>query len=147
MLHCWLKDGKRFVSELIAGSQKKINGMYVEYHPMSENGLKEKDAAYYERLLKSADSGFARIAIQSAVVDKDGYIQFTALLTTEDLKGGQLTEDSVLTSATLVHMPSERQVDDVLIYNALFGGRYGIFPIKIVKGAYTTVNLRLSLGD
>ena len=132
MLHSWLKDGKRFVSELIAGSQKKINGMYV---------------AYYERLLKSPDSGFARIAIQSSVVDRDGYIQFTALLTTEDLKGGQLTEESVLTSATLVHMPSERQVDDVLIYNALFGGLYGICPIKIVKGAYTTVNLRLSLGD
>lgn len=147
MMSQWLKDGKRFISELIAGSQKKINGMYIEYRPFKENGGLKKDAAYYENLLKSPDSGFARIAIQSATVGTDGVIQFTALLTTEDLKGGAITENTVLTSATLVHMPSECMVDDVLIYNALFGGRYGNLPIKVVKGAYTTVNVRLSLGD
>lgn len=147
MMHIWLKDGKRFISELITGSQKKINGMYVEYHQVSESGLVEKNASYYESLLKSPDSGFARIAIQNATIDNTGCMVFTALLTTEDLKGGPLTEESVLTSATLVHMPSELQVDDVLIYNALFGNHNGILPIKIVKGAYTTVNLRISLGE
>jgi len=136
-----LPGGSRFLAELLAGSDKRINGMYVEYTSDPVTFNTDKTPAYFEGLLHSKNAGYARIPVQSVTIDKDGIVVFTGLLTSEDLKGGKLIKASALTGATLVHMQDDITAHDTLIYSTLFTQ-----PVAVLKGVYTNVSVKLAIG-
>ena len=134
-------DGARFLAEMLAGSGKKINGLYVEYGTTAPTFVDDHGPSYYEGLLHSQDGGYARIPVQSAAVCEDGGVLFTGLVTGSDLKGARITRNSVLTGAALVHMPDDIVANDIILYATLFTS-----PVKVVKGAYTNISVKLAIG-
>lgn len=135
-----LPEGNRFLAEVLAGADKRINGMYVEYGPEPLLAVGERSPSYFEELLRSPASGYGRIAVQNAVVNDNNTVTFTGLITSADMHGGKPGRGSLLLGATLVWMPDDLVAHDVPLYSALFSN-----PIRLVKGAYTTVSVTLAI--
>jgi len=136
-----LKNGAKTIAEILAGGDKKLNGMYVEYSSKIPSKVQEKDAKYFETLLKSGASGYARVPVQHAYVDDNNNINFTALVSADDFKGGALSPDSRIVAITLVVLDKNNVVDDVLVYSALVPR-----PVVIAEGTTMSVHTSLTLG-
>ncbi len=134
-----LPQGKKILAQILAGKEKPNYGLYVEYSNKELSATPTVDANYFETLEKGARTGYARIPVTATVVDDDGIICF-GMLTSDDLRGGELTRNSVLTATTLVQLGTT-QAEDVFIYTALLKQ-----PVKIVAGTYITVNTKISIG-
>lgn len=137
-----LKDGKRVIASNLCGIHIPINGMYVTYGTQKAGNAPDADAAYFSMLSKKEGCGYARIAVTSTQIGEDGKIMFSGMLTSEDLIGAPVTEDTVLTTATLVHMDGVDRTKDLFVYSAVLKNN-----IKIVPGAYMVVNVGISIGD
>ena len=131
-------EGHKFLAEMLAGSGKKINGMYVEYGTGSAG---VRNSEYFKNLEKGGAAGFARVAVTNAYVDADGCtVHFDSMVCTGDLTGIPV-KGAQLTCATLACLDSEHLEDDVLVCTVDFGS-----PIPIVKGAYTAIHTSMKLG-
>ena len=137
-----LKDGKRVIANNLRGLSMPINGMYVTYGPAKETVAPEADASYFQSLAGQDGKGYARIAVTSSELRNDGSIVFSGMLTASDLIGAPVTDDTVLTTATLVHMPGANKADDLFVYSAVLKNN-----IKIVPGTYIVVNVGINIGD
>ena len=78
----------------------------------------------------------------SSELKEDGTLVFSGMLTVEDLVGSPITDETVLTTATLVHMSNSSKMDDMFVYSAVLKNN-----IKIVPGTYIVVNIGISIGD
>ena len=137
-----LKDGKKVIASNLCGIHIPINGMYVTYGTQKAGNAPEADSAYFSMLSKKEGCGYARIAVTSTQIGEDDKIMFSGMLTSEDLIGAPITEDTVLTTATLVHMDGVDRTKDLFVYSAVLKNN-----IKIVPGAYMVVNVGISIGD
>lgn len=138
-----LKDGKKVIASNLCGIHIPINGMYVTYGPSSSiAAAPDADYNYFSNLYKLDGMGYARIAITSSQLKDDGKIIYSAMLTTEDLIGAPITDDSVLTTATLVHLDEHDKTKDLFVYSAVLKNK-----IKIMPGAYMVVNVGISVGE
>jgi len=137
-----LKDGKRVIANNLRGLSMPINGMYVTYGPSKEAAPPEADYNYFKSLRNQDGRGYARIAVTSSELKDDGTVIFSGMLTVDDLVGAPVTDDTVLTTATLVHMPNANKLDDLFVYSAVLKNN-----IKIVPGTYIVVNVGISIGD
>lgn len=131
-------DGRKFLAEMLAGSSKKINGMYVEYGTGSAG---VRNSEYFKNLEKGGAAGFARVAVTNAYVAPDGCtVHFDGMVCTGDLTGTPV-KGAKLTCATLACLDGEHPENDVLVCTVDFGS-----PVQIVKGAYTAIHTSMKLG-
>lgn len=137
-----LKDGKKVIASNLCGIHIPINGMYVTYGAQKAGNAPDADTTYFSSLSKQEGCGYARIAVTSSQIGEDGKIVFSGMLTTEDLVGAPITEHTVLTTATLVHMDGVDRTKDLFVYSAVLKNN-----IKIVPGAYMVVQVGISIGD
>ena len=137
-----LKDGKKVIASNLCGIHIPINGRYVTYGTQKAGNAPDADVSYFSRLSQQEGCGYARIAVTSSQIGEDGKIMFSGMLTSEDLIGAPITDDSVLTTATLVHMDGVDRTKDLFVYSAVLKNN-----IKIVPGAYMVVNVGISIGD
>lgn len=137
-----LKDGKKVIASNLCGIHIPINGMYVTYGTQKAGNAPDADYNYFSTLSRQEGCGYARVAVTSSQIGDDGKITFSGMLTAEDLIGSAITEDTVLTTATLVHMDGNDKTKDLFVYSAVLKNN-----IKIVPGAYIVVNVGLSIGD
>ena len=129
-------EGERFLSELLAGSDKKINGMYVEYG----TELSDRDHAFYRRIENNKTSGYARIGITDIFVDDDGVIRILGVLSTEDIRGEKPTKPVKLTCVTLVHKQDDNPDNDTIVCTIKLSS-----PVKLVEGTYTSIHTSMRL--
>jgi hypothetical protein len=137
-----LKDGKFILANNIKDGSCLINGMYVAYGPSKSDAEPDADLDYFKELARQDGRGYARIAITGSELKKDGTLVFSGMLTPEDLKGSPVTADTVLTTATLVHMPDGNPVNDLFAYSVVLKNN-----IKIVPGTYIVVNVGIKIGE
>lgn len=139
-----LKDGKKVIASNLCGLHIPINGMYVTYGPASAawTSPPEADYNFFKTLGKLDGTGYARVAITSSQLKDDGKIIYTAMITTDDLVGAPIADDSVLTTATLVHLDEYDKSKDLFVYSAVLKNK-----IKILSGAYMVVNVGISVGE
>lgn len=134
-------QGLRFLADMLAGSGRKINGMYVEYG----NGgcaAGARDLNYFAGLDKQGTGcGYARVAITNAYVDDTLRVHFDAIVCHGDLVGGAPGTDSAFTCATLIHMPDSNPANDLLVCTIGLAA-----PVRIVGGASTSVHTSMRLG-
>ena len=136
-----LKSGARLIAQMVAGEAKKINGMYIEYADATPSSVWNKDANYFESLLKSSSSGYARVPIQHSFADDNNVATFSSMVTSQEFKGGAIHDTSLIVGATLIYMINDNTVDDVLVFTTLFDK-----PVRVAKDAYSTVHVGLTLG-
>lgn len=137
-----LKDGKKVLASNLCGIHIPINGMYVTYGKSRTTVAPDADSAYFSALIKQEGCGYARIAITSSQLGEDGKVTFSGMLTSEDLIGTPITEDTILTTATLVHLDDMDRTKDQFVYSAVLKNN-----IKIIPGTYIVVNVGISIGD
>lgn len=137
-----LKDGKRVIASNLCGIHIPINGMYVTYGIEPEVTAPASTPAYFSGLSKQEGKGYARIAITSSQLQNDGKIIYSGMLTSEDLIGAPITADTVLTTATLVHLDEIDRNKDLFVYSAILKNQ-----IKVIPGTYIVVNVGISIGD
>ena len=137
-----LKDGKQVLASNLCGIHLPINGMYVTYGTQVEKAAPDADRNYFTSLKKQDGKGYARIAVTSAQMLGDGKIMYTGMLTTDDLIGAPVTNDTILTTATLVHLDEHEMAKDLFVYSAVLKNQ-----IKIIPGTYVVVNVGISIGD
>lgn len=133
------EQGKKFLAELLAGSGKHINGMYVECAPADAAG--QRDAAYFERLKAVKNANYARIAISNAYADDANVVHFDALVRKEDFIK-KCRNNSALACATLVHMVDDNPANDIFIVTTGFES-----GAVITGSSYTVVNTSIKLSD
>ncbi len=137
-----LKDGKRVIASNLCGIHIPINGMYVTYARQRTTVAPDADAAYFSMIKSQEGCGYARVVVTSSQLDGDGRIIYSGMLTTEDLYGAPIEEDSILTTATLVHLDPADRAKDLFVYSAVLKNN-----IKIIPGTYMVVNVGISIGD
>lgn len=137
-----LKDGKHVIASNLCGIHIPINGMYITYGPVPEGAAPNADASYFSMLRTQPGKGYARVAVTSTQLKEDGKILFTAMVSGEDFVGDAPTADSVLTTATLVHMNDTDKTRDLFVYSTILKNQ-----IKIVPGTCIVVNVGISIGD
>ena len=137
-----LKDGKKVIANNLRGLSMPINGMYVTYGTSKESLAPDADYDYFKGLTAQDGRGYARIAVTSSELRPDGTVVFSGMMTAEDLIGSPITDDTVLTTATLVHMTGSNKMDDLFVYSAVLKNN-----IKIVPGTYIVVSVGISIGD
>lgn len=132
-------SGKRLFRRLIAGEQAPKYGLYVTYANKAMDDVPEATKEFFEALASGTYTGYARVPVTAVNAVADG-VAFIGMLASEDLIGGKLTKNTVITSATLVSLGETTETDEFL-YTALFKQ-----PVKVTEGAYITVNLKINLG-
>lgn len=137
-----LKDGKNVIASNLCGIHIPINGMYVTYGKTPAKKAPDADSNYFTELTHQEGCGYARIAITSSQLLDDGKITYSGMLTTEELVGQPVDNDTILTTATLVHMDEHDRNKDMFVYSAILKNQ-----IKIIPGTYIVVNVGISVGD
>jgi hypothetical protein len=137
-----LPDGKRVLSEIVAGKGASINGMYILYGPTDMDTAPILSLEYIDNLIASGKGGYARVPITGSSIDADGNITFTALMTTADAVGGTINRSTKVRAAVLTWMPDALMSNDVFVYSTLMTA-----PVQFVKGAYMTINVKMSIGE
>lgn len=137
-----LKDGKRVIASNLCGIHIPINGMYITYGTTTENVAPASTAEYFSGLSKLDGKGYARVAITSSQLQDDGKIIYSAMLTSEDLIGAPIESDTILTTATLVHMDEHDRNKDLFVYSAILKNQ-----IKVIPGTHIVINVGISIGD
>lgn len=137
-----LKDGKKVIASNLCDIHIPINGMYVTYARKRTTVAPDADASYFSQITKQEGCGYARIAVTYSQLGDDGKIVFSGMLTSSDLIGAPIEEDTVLTTATLVHLDNMDRSKDQFVYSAVLKNN-----IKIVPGTYIVVNVGISIGD
>lgn len=137
-----LKDGKHVIASNLCGIHIPINGMYVAYGPHSEIDAPDADQSYFNLLKSKPGCGYARVSVTATQLKENGKILFTAMLTEGDLIGAPITADTVLTTATLVHLNDTDRSKDLFVYSTILKNQ-----IKIVPGTCIVVNVGISIGD
>ena len=137
-----LKDGKKVIASNLCGIHIPINGMYVTYGTTPEKAAPQADINYFTGIKNQEGKGYARIAITASTLQDDGKIMFTGMLTSEDLIGAPITNDTILTTATLVHFDEHDRSKDLFVYSAVLKNQ-----IKIIPGTYIVVNVGINIGD
>lgn len=137
-----LKDGKLVIANNLRGLSMPINGMYVTYGPAKEATAPDADLNYFSSIGQQEGKGYARIAVTSSELKDDGTVMFSGMLTSDDLIGAPVTENTTLLTATLVHMNGHNKTEDLFVYSAVLKNN-----IKIVPGTYIVVNVGIKIGD
>ena len=137
-----LKDGKRVIASNLCGIHIPINGMYITYGTTTENVAPASTAEYFSGLAKLAGKGYARVAITSSQLQEDGKIIYSAMLTSDDLIGAPIESDTILTTATLVHLDEHDRNKDLFVYSAILKNQ-----IKVIPGTHIVINVGISIGD
>ena len=137
-----LKDGKRVIASNLCGIHIPINGMYITYGTTTENVAPASTAEYFSGLSKLDGKGYARVAITSSQLQDDGKIIYSAMLTSEDLIGAPIESDTILTTATLVHLDEHDRNKDLFVYSAILKNQ-----IKVIPGTHIVINVGISIGD
>ena len=137
-----LKDGKRVIASNLCGIHIPINGMYITYGTTTENVAPASTAEYFSGLSKLEGKGYARVAITSSQLQDDGKIIYSAMLTSEDLIGAPIESDTILTTATLVHLDEHDRNKDLFVYSAILKNQ-----IKVIPGTHIVINVGISIGD
>lgn len=137
-----LKDGKNVIASNLCGIHIPINGMYVTYGKAPVKKAPDSNSAYFTELTHQEGCGYARIAVTSSQRLDDGKIIFSGMLTTEELVGQPVDADTVLTTATLVHLDEHDRNKDLFVYSAILKNQ-----IKVIPGTYIVVNVGISIGD
>ena len=134
-----LDTGKRFFEQVIKGGLTPNYGFYVGYSNKPVEEAPEVSKEYFDTLAKGTSTGFARVPI-TTVVAQDMGLLFIGMLTSDDLVGGHITRNTVLTTATLVNL-GDTDEEDIFLYTAVLKQ-----PVKVVEGANITINVKFSLG-
>ena len=137
-----LKDGKRVIASNLCGIHVPINGMYLAFGTVPEAAAPEADYSYFSHLAKTDGRGYIRIPVISTQLQDGGKIIFSGSITDSDLAGLNLNSDSMLTTATLVHMNEQDKTKDLFVYSTVLKNQ-----IKIIPGTYIAVNVGISIGD
>ena len=137
-----LKDGKRVIASNLCGIHVPINGMYLAFGPAEEAAAPDADYSYFSRLAQTQGRGYVRVPVVSTQLEDSGKIIFSGAITSKDLEGLKLTKDSILTTATLVHMNEQDKTKDLFVYSTVLKNQ-----IKIIPGTYIAVNVGISIGD
>ena len=137
-----LKDGKKVIASNLCGIHIPINGMYITYGVAPETVAPKSDINYFNSLKKLEGKGYARIAVTASTLMGDGKILYTGMLTSEDLVGAPITNDTILTTATLVHFDEHEKAKDLFVYSAVLKNQ-----IKVIPGTYIVVNVGINIGD
>ena len=137
-----LKDGKRVIASNLCGIHVPINGMYLAFGPAEEAAAPDADYSYFSRLSQTQGRGYVRVPVVSTQLEDGGKIIFSGAITSKDLAGLKLTKDSILTTATLVHMNEQDKTKDLFVYSTVLKNQ-----IKIIPGTYIAVNVGISIGD
>ena len=137
-----LKDGKHVIASNLCGIHIPVNGMYVAYGTAPEAAAPNADASYFTTLKTQPGRGYARVPVTSTQLQKDGSILFTAMLSDSDLVGAPVTADTMITTATLVHMNEADKSKDLFVYSTVLKNQ-----IKIVPGTCVVVNIGISIGE
>jgi len=137
-----LKDGKHVIASNLCGIHIPINGMYITYGVATENIAPKADPAFFSGLSRQDGKGYARIPITSAQLQNDGKIVYSGMLTSEDLIGAPITGDTILTTATLVHLDEHDRNKDLFVYSAILKNQ-----IKVIPGTHVVVSVGISIGD
>lgn len=137
-----LKDGKKVIASNLCGIHIPINGMYVTYGLTPAKTAPEADANYFTMMPKQDGCGYARIAVTSSQMLDNGKIMYTGMLTSEDLIGAPVQGNTILTTATLVHLDEHDRNKDLFVYSAVLKNQ-----IKVIPGTYIVVNVGISIGD
>lgn len=133
------ETGPKFLAELIAGSGKKINGMYVEYST-SAKAAGARTHEYFRTIKDQKTAGYGRVAITNAYVDDKMCVHFDALVCPGDMTG-TVPAKARLVCATLVHMEDDNPENDTLLWTVDFSS-----PVHLSKETYTTVHTSMRLG-
>lgn len=137
-----LKDGKRVIASNLCGIHIPINGIYVTYGTTPEKSAPNSDQEYFAGISKQEGKGYARIAVTSSQLQDGGRIIYSGMLTAEDLIGAPITNDTIITTATLVHLDEYDRNKDLFVYSAILKNQ-----IKVIPGTYIVVNVGISIGD
>ena len=137
-----LKDGKYVIASNLCGIHIPINGMYVTYGTTTENVAPASTPEYFAGLSHLDGKGYARIAVTSSQLQNDGKIIYSGMLTSEDLIGAPITGDTILTTATLVHLDEHDKNKDLFIYSAILKNQ-----IKVIPGTHVVISVGISIGD
>lgn len=135
-------EGKTFLVHVIAGSGKRIDGMYVEYGISAPASAAGRNRAYFNSLDGSPSAGYVRVPVQRTEVpygatDK---ITYCGLIPPGAFPAGKVTEATLLTAVTLVNLGAT-ETDDTLVVSILltpFG--------KLVSGMTVSVTAALDLS-
>lgn len=137
-----LKDGKRVIASNLCGIHIPINGMYLSYGPAPEAAPPDADYSYFSHLSKTEGRGYVRIPVMSTQLLEDGKLLFSGTITDKDLLGAPTNGNTLLTTATLVHMNEHDRTKDLFVYSTILKNQ-----IKIIPGTYIAVNVGISIGD
>ena len=134
-----LDTGRQFIGRVLIGEVTPNYGIYVEYSNKAAVSVPDVDYQYFQQRAAGTYTGYARIPVLTSHLTDNG-ILFTGMLTSEDLQGGKLTKNTVLTTTTLVNLGAA-EAEDTFLYTALLKQ-----PVKVVTGTYITVSIRLLIG-
>jgi hypothetical protein len=131
------KAGKRFLAEMLAGSGRRIDGMYVEYGNVPKRtGLRDRE--YFDNLSRQEDAGYVRLSVANSYVDDNLASIFTAMVRLQDTRLAD-ADSTELGCVTLVSEGRDER-DDVLVCTFDFDE-----SMKIVGNAYTTIRCGISM--
>lgn len=128
MIH---KTGQRFLSDMLAGSPYRINGMYIEYGD-AEIGIGTRDLEYFE----SRDA-YIRTGISNAYVDNDLVVHFTATICPGELP----IDGATLRCVTLACLKDNNPSNDIMVCTMKLKE-----PVVASDQAYTVVHTSMKLG-
>ena len=137
-----LKDGKKVIASNLCGIHIPINGMYVTYGTVPASSAPDADSEYFTKLKGQEGKGYARIAVTASTLIGDGKILYTGMLTSEDLQGAPITDNTILTTATLVHFNEHEPSKDLFVYSAILKNQ-----IKVIPGTDIVINVGINIGD
>ena len=137
-----LKDGKRVIASNLCGIHIPINGMYLVYGPEPEAAAPCADYSYFSHLSRADGRGYVRVPVMSTQLLNDGKILFSGTITDKDLAGASIDGNTILTTATLVHLNDADRTKDLFVYSTVLKNQ-----IKIIPGTYIAVNVGISIGD
>jgi len=130
--------GMRFLAELLSGSPKRINCLYVEYGTVDATGVKTPQ--YFRDMNASKTCGYAKVPVLTSYVDDACVIHFNSVVRGEDFRGMKPKTTTVLKAVTLAYSPGDSS-EDILICTLPFDAQ-----VKISKNVQTAIHASMKLG-
>ncbi len=136
-------EGRRLVAEMLAGSGRKVDGMYVEWAVSSALETSRGPSSrctreYFSKLSGRKDAGYVRVRVFNAYVDDGMAVHYNTMLMRDDFPKSR--SRLYVTGVTLVSL-GRTPSDDVLVFSSDFDK-----PVAVSDGVYTTVHSSIRLG-
>lgn len=131
------KDGWPFIAGIIAGSGRKIDGMYVEY---AAAPIDVGERSYDKYISGALGLSHVRVPVANAFISDGSKVNFTAYINTADMEV-EPAHDMRVQCATMVSMGDSAQ-DDVFLFTVNLSR-----PIQLLGNAYIVVHTGMVIGD